>query len=501
MKGLLVFVLALLQAWVAAANDESISLSVDNKFRDVTVTNEYDDLEISVYWKDQSKPNNDGVFMFDLAAQGSTVMNTMAGHMFYADFKDVEAAKLAGFSTPRCKPSAILIGPDNKNEYSFGTSSPVLQTAPSVLSHPLISVIGRGTTSMSAIFRCLAPKVDYYFDDGGEGTYQGTLDLGKETTSATYEGHTFFFTEHKNKKNVLARHVMDKHKVLYVIEDPTKPPPTVMIDHVKKDNAFREAYFNRTGLMWRHYYGPKGPRPAPTLFMWPATTIGEDHNVTTSHGYWTCNDETQNCQENTEALSLQLKVVSLQPRVFIIENFLSNFEADHIVDYAKSRIKDSIVGSEDGGGSFKSNTRTSKNTWVPRTTDQVTETLFRRAADLLNVDESILHSNKNVEDLQVVHYVNGQKYDSHHDWGVNGHPEDRLITLLLYLTDQPDPNAGGETAFPKGAGGKGFKVAPKRGTAILFYDLLEDGNGDDLALHAALPVHRGEKWLANFWVW
>ena len=48
---------------------------------------------------------------------------------------------------------------------------------------------------------------------------------------------------------------------------------------------------------------------------------------------------------------------------------------------------------------------------------------------------------------------------------------------------------------------QGFKVAPKKGTAVLFYNLLEDGNGDDLALHAALPVHHGEKWLANFWVW
>ena len=26
-------------------------------------------------------------------------------------------------------------------------------------------------------------------------------------------------------------------------------------------------------------------------------------------------------------------------------------------------------------------------------------------------------------------------------------------------------------------------------------------SGDDLALHAALPVTSGEKWLANFWVW
>lgn len=416
MKGLFILILSFLYAWILFAEEETISHSINNKFRDVTINNDYDELEISVYWKDQSKPNTEGIFMFDLVAQGSTVMNTMAGHMFYAEFKNVEAAKLAGFSAPRCKPSAILIGPDNKNEYTFGSSSPVIETAPSVLSHPLISIIGRGTTSMSAIFRCLAPKVDYYYDDGAEGTFQGTLDLGKETTSATYEGHTFFFTEHKNKHKVLARHTMDKNKVLYVIEDPNKPAPAMMLDHVQKDNSFREAYFNRTGLMWRHYYGPNGPRPPPTLFMWPATTIGENHDITTTHGYWSCNDETQNCQETTEDLNLQLKVVSLQPRVFLIENFLSDFEADHIVDYAKSRIKDSIVGSEDGGGAMKSNTRTSKNTWVPRSTSQVTETLFRRAADLLNVDEGILHSSKNVEDLQVVHYVNGQRYDSHHDW-------------------------------------------------------------------------------------
>ena len=56
-------------------------------------------------------------------------------------------------------------------------------------------------------------------------------------------------------------------------------------------------------------------------------------------------------------------------------------------------------------------------------------------------------------------------------------------------------------AFPKARNGAGMKVKPDKGTAILFYNLLEDGNGDDLALHAALPVVEGEKWLANFWVW
>jgi prolyl 4-hydroxylase len=47
----------------------------------------------------------------------------------------------------------------------------------------------------------------------------------------------------------------------------------------------------------------------------------------------------------------------------------------------------------------------------------------------------------------------------------------------------------------------GFKVRPVKGSAVLFYNLLEDGNGDERSLHAALPVKEGEKWLANLWVW
>ena len=59
-------------------------------------------------------------------------------------------------------------------------------------------------------------------------------------------------------------------------------------------------------------------------------------------------------------------------------------------------------------------------------------------------------------------------------------------------------HSGGETSFPKGNGGTGIA---KKGTAVLFYSLLEDRNGDDLSLHQAIPASKGEKWLAKFWVW
>ena len=67
----------------------------------------------------------------------------------------------------------------------------------------------------------------------------------------------------------------------------------------------------------------------------------------------------------------------------------------------------------------------------------------------------------------------------------------------------PNRNAGGTTSFPKGIGpdGKPFAVHPGKGAALLFYNILPDGNADTHSIHAANPVNEGEKWLANFWIW
>lgn len=191
-----------------------------------------------------------------------------------------------------------------------------------------------------------------------------------------------------------------------------------------------------------------------------------------------------------------MEVLSVAPRAFFIPNFLSDFEASAIIQIAKPLLRGSSVG-DSSAGIFTSDTRTSRNGWVRRNTSPITQTLFKRAANLLRIDEALLNRNANVEDLQVLCYAKGQKYDSHHDWGVSGFPESRFLTLLLYLNDQVHDQAGGETAFTK----RGIKIHGGKGNAVLFYDLLPDGNGDDLSLHASLPVHEGEKWLANFWVW
>jgi hypothetical protein len=46
-----------------------------------------------------------------------------------------------------------------------------------------------------------------------------------------------------------------------------------------------------------------------------------------------------------------------------------------------------------------------RNAWVGRESSVVTESLYMRAAHLLNLDESLLNSDTNAEDMQVYIYV------------------------------------------------------------------------------------------------
>jgi prolyl 4-hydroxylase len=369
--------------------------------------------------------------------------------------------------------------------------------------HPAVTSLKpseRATHAMSVKFRSLIRgKVKIWYDDHRGGVENGHLGLGQETTTNTYEGHEFFFTDYHNKDKVYARFRMHSGQVFYVVEDPNQPAPAELKSQTDREVRFIRDYSEKNGIPWRHYYGPNGPRPPPIHFMWPATQIGQVHAVTSSHGYWTCDGSVSECQ-SLHPVHLELEVISLAPRAFVINNFLNGFEVDAIIAAANSRLHHSSVGDTETGA-FESDVRTSSNAWLPRSLNHITETLFRRAADVLQIDEKRLQRSDSAEDMQVVHYQDGQRYDAHHDWGVSGYPESRYLTLLLYLSDMESPNAGGETSFPKADGGRGIKVHPGKGNAVLFYNLLPDGNGDDLALHAALPVWIGEKWLANFWVW
>lgn len=145
------------------------------------------------------------------------------------------------------------------------------------------------------------------------------------------------------------------------------------------------------------------------------------------------------------------------------------------------------------------------------------DTIYRRAADLLRIDEALLRPRSKdehphlgnqaslAEALQLVHYEPGQEYTAHHDFGYADFKRKdqpaRFATLLLYLNEGME---GGATQFPRWVNAEtreGLNAEPKLGKAVLFYSQLPDGNMDDWSHHAALPVKKGEKWLINLWVW
>lgn len=342
--------------------------------------------------------------------------------------------------------------------------------------------------------------LDYYWLDPttNKGQYQGRIHPYGITATNSYIGHIFYVTPFKEEHNRIYQFEVNNKENLYLVT-----PIDSNDEQYKKfliEKKFMTDYRRIYGRPWLAHY-PRGP---PILPMWKAEYIGQIHTIESNESYWNClpesleptPNEILKCRNN-QPIYINLEVISMEPKVFKIMNTLSDFESDFIKNISLARLKRSRAG-QDGG--LVSKTRTSWNTWIGRNDHYFLDTMYRRAADILQLNENILWPHKNVEELQVLNYQIGQEYTPHHDFGAEGRPNQRMITLLYYLNNQKNKLAGGETGFPKAKNGY-LKIHPGKGNSVMFYSILEDGNADDLSLHTGLPVLQGEKWLCNFWVW
>ncbi|MEN2786636.1 prolyl hydroxylase family protein [Sphingomonas qilianensis] len=96
------------------------------------------------------------------------------------------------------------------------------------------------------------------------------------------------------------------------------------------------------------------------------------------------------------------------------------------------------------------------------------------------------------EPLAVLRYTPGQQYRPHLDT-IAGAPNQRVKTVLVYLNQG---FVGGETRFLA----NGLTVSARGGDAIVFSNVLANGQPDRRAEHAGLPVIQGAKWLATRWI-
>jgi len=331
--------------------------------------------------------------------------------------------------------------------------------------------------------------LEMYWDNGQEpGMYSGTVSAMGRTATTTYVGHAFKFIDPDTRKLVV-RHEMRADTTMYLIEpeeDDIETQTSTAYLTAKAEVEYYKKYYETHGIPWLSMHN----RAKPVLNMWPAETIGQQHAISSPASFWVSEKE-----QSAENVALNLTVVSTAPRVFLIENLLSKFECEHIVKEGKSVIRPSAVGTD---GGFKSSTRTSENGWLRRDRDDILDTVHKRFADVLGLDNELVNSKGIAEELQVVRYEVGQQYQPHHDFSDTGVQNQRFLTLLLYIEAAEE---GGTTGFPKANNGRGLRVKPPVGSGVLFYSMMPDGNGDDLSLHAGEPVIKGTKWVCNLWVW
>ena len=181
-----------------------------------------------------------------------------------------------------------------------------------------------------------------------------------------------------------------------------------------------------------------------------------------------------------------------KPQIF--ENFLTHEECDYIIEKAKPNMKRSIVMGNTGDE--VQSYRTSTQLFIDQKKDPKLLDIAKRMSNVTGKPV------KNQENMQVLKYEPGQQYKEHYDACGENSPYcisdskmggKRWNTLFIYLNDV---DSGGETYFPK----LDLKVKPRKGRALLFYNLEEDlWTQHHLSMHAGLPLVKGEKWAMNVW--
>ncbi len=199
--------------------------------------------------------------------------------------------------------------------------------------------------------------------------------------------------------------------------------------------------------------------------------------------------------DNIRKKCKNIEVLSEEPLIFAIDNFLTEEECEHFIDIAKPNMKRAFV-SDNKVGVFSAG-RTGSNTWIKHNTDKITKKIAMKVSIILKIPM------ENAESFQAIHYDVSQRYNQHYDGYKKEDTEkckrclkyggQRIVTALLYLNDVEE---GGGTSFPN----LNIISNAKKGKMIVFENCIK-GTTDihPNSLHAGMPVIKGEKYAINLW--
>ena len=195
------------------------------------------------------------------------------------------------------------------------------------------------------------------------------------------------------------------------------------------------------------------------------------------------NPETRNQTVKFHDREMKLTKLFQFPYMVHIESFLKLDECHHLIRIAEPNFKRSTTLTKDNKTMIVPG-RTSSSALLGRGSDDVLKKVEYLASSLSGYPIS------HIENIQVVKYEPGQRYNQHYD--IQKGVVDRDVTIFIYLNDVQE---GGETWFPR----LNYKVKPKQGNALLWYNVNDFNQVEILSEHSGTPA-KETKYGCNVWI-
>lgn len=175
-------------------------------------------------------------------------------------------------------------------------------------------------------------------------------------------------------------------------------------------------------------------------------------------------------------------------KILEINNFLTEKECDDLIEFSKTQIliKSKVLSEI---GSVESTNRDSEQIWLEDNTHYVVKKISELSSKI--TQKPLNH----MEHLQFLKYNKGGYFKEHYDPEVNykSDTNDRIYTIIIYLNDGFE---GGETYFKN----IDVLIKPKKGKAVIFKSLDNNGNILTKSLHQGSEVKSGTKYMCNKWI-
>mmetsp|Transcript_43632 Transcript_43632/g.102907 ORF Transcript_43632/g.102907 Transcript_43632/m.102907 type:complete len:476 (+) Transcript_43632:126-1553(+) len=189
---------------------------------------------------------------------------------------------------------------------------------------------------------------------------------------------------------------------------------------------------------------------------------------------------------------LRAFVVSQDPKISVLPQFMSAEECDHLVKLVEGNWMPSLVGGPPAKDVPKdsleaklqnkpSQNRTSWSCQMRYAQTAIVERLEHRLASVAGLRVS------QFERMNMVRYAPGELFNEHHDGKF------RPITVFVYLNDLDEDDDQGDTFFPV----IGFSFRPRKGTAVVWGNARPDGKEDSRMLHAGRAPRKCIKYGVN----